>query len=263
MELLNKFAEDNNGKIIHIKDALSGVDYYCPECKEKFILKKGDKRRHHFAHNNSSSSCTGTGEGYLHKAFKKMLLNIIMEYIKEKKPLEIKWNCYICKQEHNYNILNGVYDAKDEYFMEVCRPDIALINENGKVPIVIEIIDTHEPEESVIKYYIKNNIILIQIKLNSEDDLENIENKIKYPLTVFYNNLICPNYRNYIYQQQLNARLNAQIIQNQLLTNSMPVYNRIRQGGPRIDQVVAEHERNRQKQHFAIQSYYRKNPRKK
>jgi competence CoiA-like predicted nuclease len=256
-DILNKFAEDNNGKIIHIKNALSGVDYYCPECKEKFTLKKGDIRQHHFAHHNSSSSCTGTGEGYLHKAFKKMLLNIIMEYIKEKKPLEIKWNCYICKQEHNWNILNGVYDAKDEYFMKVCRPDIALFNENGKVPIVIEIIDTHEPEKSIIEYYIKNNIVLIQIKLDSTNDLENIENKIKYPL--IYNNLICPKCSNHIYQQQLNT----QIIQNRSLTNSMPVYNRIRQGGPRIDQVVAKHERNRQKQRFAIQNYYRKKYRKK
>jgi len=251
MELLNKFAEDNNGKIIHIKNALPGVDYYCPGCKEKFILKKGDIRQHHFAHNNSSSNCIGTGEGYLHKAFKKMLLNVIMEYIKEKKPLEIKWNCYICKQEHNHNILNGVYDAKDEYFMEVCRPDIALFNENGKVPIVIEIIDTHEPEKSVIEYYMGNNIVLIQIKLNSEDDLENIENKIKYPLTVLYNNLMCPIfYRNYIYQKRL-------------LTNSIPVYNGIRQGGPRIEQVVEEHERDRQrKRHFAIQNNKKKSRRK-
>jgi hypothetical protein len=259
MEILNKFAKDNNGKHIHIDNALSGVDYYCPVCKEKFILKKGDIRQHHFAHNNSSSSCTGTGEGYLHKAFKKMLLNIIMEYIKEKKPLEIKWNCFICKQEHNWNILNGVYDAKDECFMEVCRPDIALFNENGKASIVIEIIDTHEPEKSVIEYYIKNNIVLIQIKLDSIDDLENIENKIKYPLTVLYNNLMCPiYYRNYIYQQQLNA----QIIKNQLLTYSMPVYNRIRQSGPRIDQVVAEHERKR-KQQFAIRNYYKNKSRNK
>ena len=261
-DVLNKFAEDNNGKIIHIKNAVIGVDYYCPECKEKFILKKGDIRQHHFAHNNSSSSCTGTGEGYLHKAFKKMLLNIIMEYIKEKKPLEIKYSCFICKQEHNWNILNDVYDAKDEYFMEVCRPDIALFNENGKAPIVIEIVDTHEPEKSVIEYYIKNNIVLIQIKLDSIDDLESIENKIKYPL--IYNNLICPKCRNYIYQQQLNAQFNSQIIQNQLLTNSMPVYNRIRQGGPRIDQVVAEHERDRQrKRHFAIQNNYKKKSRRK
>jgi len=257
-DILNKFAEDNNGKIIHIKNALSDVDYHCPECKEKFILKKGDIRQHHFAHNNSSSNCAGTGEGYLHKAFKKMLLNMIMEYIKEKKPLEIKWNCFICKQEYNWNILNGVYDAKDEYFMEVCRPDIALFNGNGKAPIVIEIIDTHEPEKPVIEYYIKNNIVLIQIKLDSIDDLENIENKIKYPS--IYNNLICPKCGNYIYQQQLNA----QMIQNQSLANSMPVYNRTRQGGPRIEQIEASHERNRQrKQHFAIQSYYKNKPKRK
>jgi hypothetical protein len=249
-DILNKFAQENNGKIIHIKNALSGVDYYCPECKEKFILKKGDIRQHHFAHNNSSSSCTGTGEGYLHKTFKKMLLNKIIEYIKEKKPLEIIWNCYICKQNHNFNILNGIYDAKDEYSMEICRPDIALINENGKVPIVIEIIDTHEPEKSVIEYYMKENIILILIKLDSIDDLENIENKIKYPLAVIYNNLVCPVfYRNYIYQQQLNAQLNSN-------------YNRIRQSGLRIDQIGAAQDK-KARQLRAIRYNYAKKGKKK
>ncbi|MDR2923972.1 MAG: competence protein CoiA [Treponema sp.] len=251
-DILNKFAQDNNGNIIHIKNALSGVDYYCPECKEKFILKKGDIRQHHFAHNNSFSSCTGTGEGYLHKAFKKMLLNKIIEYIKEKKQLEIIYNCCICKQNHNFNILNGIYDAKDEYSMEICRPDIALITENGKVPIVIEIIDTHAPENSVFEYYMKENIILLLIKVDSIDDLENIDNKIKHP--VVNNNLICPNcIYNHIRQQQLNAQLKTQIISN---------HNRIRQGGPRIDQIEAAQDK-KARQLKAIRYNYAKKGRKR
>ena len=96
MELLNKFAEDNNGKIIHIKNAVKGVDYYCPKCKEKLALKKGNIRQQHFSHNHSSN-CTGTGEGYLHKAFKKMLLEIVKNNIMNKLPMVIYWKSLVSK----------------------------------------------------------------------------------------------------------------------------------------------------------------------
>ncbi len=43
-------AFNNKKEIISIKDALSTEKYYCPLCDEALILKKGLKRRHHFAH---------------------------------------------------------------------------------------------------------------------------------------------------------------------------------------------------------------------
>ena len=196
----------------------------------------------------------------MHKAFKKMLLENIKNNLNNKSPIIINWICNVCNMQHNGDLLNDIIDVKDEYNLVECRPDIALINKNGNVPIIIEIVDKHEPEKNVIDYCRKHNTVLIRIKLDSIDDLENIEDKIKLPSNVvFFNKMNCLNYyRNYIYQQQLNA----QIIQNQLLTNSTPVYNRVRQGGPRIDQVVAEHERKR-KQQYAIRQYYKNKSKRK
>ena len=250
MELLNKFAEDNNGKIIHIKNALSSVDYYCPECKEKFILKKGNIRQYHFAHNNSSSNCAGTGEGYLHKAFKKMLLGIIMNNLNNKSQIIINWKCNICNMEHNGDLLNDIIDAKDEYNLVECRPDIALINQNNQVPIIIEIVYKHEPEKNVFDYCTKNQIVLIRIKLDSIEDLENINNKIQNPTNVIlFNQLHCPNY--YIRQQQLKAQMISNI-----------VVNRVNQGGPRIDQIQAAQDK-KARQLKAIRYNYAKKSRKK
>jgi hypothetical protein len=248
-EILYKYAEDNNGKIIHINNALLGENYYCPECKEKFIFKKGEIRQQHFAHNNTSSNCTG--EGYLHKTFKKMLLELIRDHINKKLPLNINWDCNICKNKHNGNLVGEIKDVKDEYNLEICRPDIALINEAGIVPIIIEIVYKHEPENNVIEYCKNNKTVLIRIKLDSLDDLENINNRINFPTNViFFDNMNCQNYVNYINYQ------------NQLLANSMLVRNRISQGGPRIDHVVAEHERKRRQQ-FAIRNYYKNRPKRK
>ena len=257
MEILYKYAEDKNGKIIHISNALLGESYYCPECKEKFVFKKGKIRRQHFAHSNNSSNCTG--EGYLHKTFKKMLLELIKDHINKKLPLNINWECNICKNKHDGNLIAGIVDVKDEFNLDVCRPDIVLFNEAGIIPIIIEIVHKHEPENNVIEYCKKNKTILIRIKIESLDDLENINNKIIFQSNViFFDNMNC---QNYVYQ--LNQLIQRQLIQNQLLSNSMPVYNRPRQGGPRIDQIETAEQARKRRQHFAIKNSYRNKSKKK
>jgi competence CoiA-like predicted nuclease len=170
--VLHKYAEDINGKIIHINNVLSGIEYYCPECKEKFIFKKGKIRQQHFAHNNTSSNCTG--EGYLHKAFKKLLLDYILACINKKQPMHISLRCIYCHKIMRINLLTENCIVKDEYDMEICRPDIALIDEKKSIYAVFEIVVTHKPEENVVKYYQKNNIFSIQIELDSEKNLDNI-----------------------------------------------------------------------------------------
>jgi hypothetical protein len=259
-EILHKYAEDKNGKIIHISNALLGESYYCPECREKFVFKKGKIRQQHFAHSNSSSNCTG--EGYLHKTFKKMLLELLKEHISNKLPLDINWVCNVCNNKHNANLVFGITDVKDEYNLEVCRPDIVLINEVGNIPIIIEIVHKHEPENNVIEYCKNNKTVLIRIKLDSLDDLEKVNNKIIFPTNIiFFDKMNCQNYVNYInYQNQL---LRNQILQNQLLANSMPVYSRPRQGGPRINQIETAEQARKRKQHFAIRNNYKNKSKRK
>ena len=188
-----------------------------------------------------------------------MLLELISEHINKKLPLYINWDCNICRNKHNGNLLGVIKDVKDEYNLEVCRPDIALINEAGIASIIIEIVHKHEPENNVIDYCTEHNIILIRIKLDTIDDLENIENRIMYPSNVwFFNPLNCPNYyRNYLLlqQQKQQQQINVQINQRN---------NRISQSGPTIEQIEASHERDRKRrQYFAIKNNYRNKYRKK
>jgi hypothetical protein len=229
-EILYKYAEDSNGKIIHINDAVTGATYICPSCKDKFTFKNGQIRQRHFAHNNPSSNCTS--EGYLHKTFKKLLLELIKERITEKLPLEIPFNCNLCRQPSKFNVLQGIIDVKDEYSMGVCRPDIALIHEKGIIPLVIEIIDTHEIEEAAIAFYKQKGIIVIKIKLESIHDLENIENKIYTPTDIISTNKIyCPICLNMLNQAFVNQPLFIPNIRTQP------------RRGTRIDEIEAIHER--------------------
>ncbi len=70
-EILYTTAIDVYGKLIHIKDATKGRTYYCPECKNKFVLRKSKNtgkgsKRPHFAH-NVTTGCTP--KSVLHNSF--------------------------------------------------------------------------------------------------------------------------------------------------------------------------------------------------
>jgi len=205
-EILYVTAFDKNGVLIKANDAEKTEDYFCPECKDKLILKKSGKtgkgsKRPHFAHYSLSPNCTP--EGVLHKSFKLLLLEKIQKHIADKTPINIEWECIYCHEKHNGNLLQFAKDAKDEYQMEKCRADIALLNQEGNPFAVIEIVVTHKPEEPAIEYYTQNKIILIQIELDSEDDLDKIEAKINIPTSIDYCfNLKCPNIDNYAYQRR-------------------------------------------------------------
>ena len=111
-DILHKRAVDDTGQIIHIDSAVKGVNYYCPNCKDKFTFRKGEKRQHHFSHNNLSSNCTG--EGYLHKTIKKMLIEFLKEHIISKKAIEFSAQCNVCNMVHTYTLLQGMVDVLEE-----------------------------------------------------------------------------------------------------------------------------------------------------
>ena len=52
-----RFALDKDGKRVYIEQTHIKQDYFCPECGEKLVLKKGEIRMHHFAH-PAHSQCT-------------------------------------------------------------------------------------------------------------------------------------------------------------------------------------------------------------
>ena len=55
------FAFDYNDNRIHINDAQSNKEYFCPYCGVPLIIKKGDVRQHHFAH-KSNHLCSDSWE---------------------------------------------------------------------------------------------------------------------------------------------------------------------------------------------------------
>jgi len=206
-EILYTSALNGNGNVVLINDAEKGDSYFCPKCNKNFILRKSGKtgkgsRRPHFAHKNLSPNCTP--EGVLHYSFKKLLVEFLEKYSSESKPLIINWKCDACSADYpktnlTTNLLVKTATIKEEYNLKVCRPDIALLDIEGEVIAVIEIVVTHEPEENVLRYYKENGITLVKINLLSDDDLHRVQEKILNPDVVnLCLNSKCRNYMNHV-----------------------------------------------------------------
>ncbi len=191
-KILYTVATDKNGNLIKAVEAEKGNDFYCPKCKSEFILRKSGKtgkgtKRPHFAHHNLTPNCTP--ETALHFLFKNLLAEKLDKLIQEQSELNFSWLCEYCGLPHSGNLLKKIKYVKVEYKLNICQPDIALFDENDNVFSVIEIVVTHKPEDNVLKYYTDNKIILIQIDLDSDEDIEFINEKISTPdrVTVCFN----------------------------------------------------------------------------
>ncbi|MGK5511968.1 hypothetical protein [Brevibacillus formosus] len=91
-----------------------------------------------------------------------------------------------------------------EFDLKQARPDIALVDGQGNVIAVIEIVVTHKPEENVLAFYRANNIILIMIELAKEDDLNHVFNEVLSISRIeFCPNPKCPKCNHYMLPKQL------------------------------------------------------------
>jgi len=201
-DILYEWALDENDNPLHINDAIKGQAYYCPGCRGEFILRKSGNtgkwsKRPHFAHKNPNPNCTG--ESYLHNAFIKRVAAFLEVYRTEEKALNINWTCNACSQKYtDFNLLAKTARIEPEYPFEGYRPDIALLDADGKVIGAIEIVYKHEPEEGVLGCYKKHGITMIQINVFFEDDLDRVEEKIIRPNIVnLCLNHKCSNFSNH------------------------------------------------------------------
>lgn len=184
MQLLLPYAHDNCGNVVHINDAQKGQKYTCPICEAELLLRiskipEGQKyhKRNHYAHkSNTDNHCS---ESFLHKRFKEKCAEFIQNKIDRREKLFFVYECNKChkgKKEQKENILkDNIVDVRVEYNLGVCKPDIALLDNNKEVIFVIEIVVTHKPRPISLDYYEEQKITCLQIKISDFDDCEHIE----------------------------------------------------------------------------------------
>lgn len=185
MEIKYCYARDINGKLVNINEALHGVAYYCPQCGNEMIPKKGVINAHHFAH---KVECSCNGESYLHKVAKEIFKKIydqssefILEY---RTPTNCPYqlNSKSCEFTNNkcYSTDTTTRKLNLKNIFDQCRieepinngqfyADILLRNSSetsGKV-LLIEFYHTHKC--SIDK--LNSGYPIVEIRIDNEKDL--------------------------------------------------------------------------------------------
>ncbi|MBD2178490.1 hypothetical protein H6F42_16355 [Pseudanabaena sp. FACHB-1998] len=201
-EILYSIGETPLKDLIKAKNADKDSSYYCPDCKQPFILRKGLKKRPHFAHKSVSPNCTP--ESALHYSFKTLLHNKIQYHLDQNLPLNIHWKCNICNDVHKGNLLKKATMVRLEHDLGVCRPDIALLDKNGKAIAVIEVVVTHKPSQSAIEYYRNNKVIPILYILKADQDVDRLNYESLRPDSIdLCTNPKCSKCGHYMQKKQL------------------------------------------------------------
>ena len=195
MKLLLPYAINSMGDLVHIDVAHKGDIYTCPSCGAQLSLRiskipKGQKyhKTNHFAHKGCVDNYCS--ESFLHKLFKQRVAEYIrMELNRPNRAIWFEWECDKCHEQHKGNLLKKAIKVVEELDLQVCRPDIALLDDNNNVVIVIEIVVTHEPSPETLQFYQDHKIACLQIKVSDFSECDEVREKLLHPDIVN----ICPN----------------------------------------------------------------------
>jgi len=150
------------GKVVHISKVKSGLscDCFCPSCGAQLIARKGNVRRHHFAH--EVEECAHGAETALHMAGKDILEK--NKYIKLP-PVRVV-------HPNNPKKHRVIYDEKkifaekvivEKKFGEIV-PDVLFYYNN--VPLIIEIVVAHDVNSEKLSKIQKMGISALKIDLS-------------------------------------------------------------------------------------------------
>ncbi len=181
------YGANSEGELVSPSDAEKNKEYFCPTCKEKLILRKGDIKIPHYSHNNNTNC---SNETILHKIAKGLIIQAIKEFKKEKgSQPEIKRNCLICDSELMQKLPEKVTHAVEEIRLKSgFIVDIGLYNEDT-LEAAIEIYVTHRVDQEKM-----GCIEIPWIELNAKDL---ISDKITWiPIYDNFKSFVCKECRN-------------------------------------------------------------------
>jgi helicase len=179
-----EWAYDKNLKLRYVYDFTKDEKkefepFICRLCYEEnnerkdVIPKKGEIRKHHFALKNHVHS----PETIAHSNAKDEIYRLLNEYLDKKEPFYVGINLdsHSNSQEEErriqrIDILRNINNIQREKGLENGkRPDISLLNNEGKIIRAIEIVVSNPPDDIKINDLTKDGIELIILKIEPPD----------------------------------------------------------------------------------------------
>lgn len=182
------------GKLVSINDVEQGLncECHCPYCEKKLVAKKGDIRKHHFAHYDGDDCHLGQ-ETAIHllakdliaknkklmlpASYVKVMANDIAGYTHESSCFEP-------------GTITQLENIEVEVPLKGYQPDLIAVTEDGEA-IDIEILVTHAVEEEKAQKQFRCNRLMVEIDLSRlcrSSSIEEIEQAVIYEAPRHYIN---------------------------------------------------------------------------
>ncbi len=183
-----------DGKLVSINDVEQGLDCecLCPYCDSKLVAKKGNIRKHHFAHYDAEDCHLGQ-ETAIHLLAKELIAKHkkIMLPASHLKVLANDIAGYTHESSYfEQSKIIRLKSIKVEAPLKGYQPDLIAVTEDGK-GIDIEILVTHAVEEEKAQKQFNSNRLMVEIdlsKLCRNSTLEEIKQAVIYEAPRHYIN---------------------------------------------------------------------------
>ena len=136
------------GRLVPPTKAERGREYCCRDCKKLLVVKKGNIRRHHFAHKVEEGSCGG-GMGNLHKLAQEWVKQCIDDHLRDGCPApKFLVKCRYCKTERTHTIPRDSSEVEIESpFGQGRKLDVAVLSAGRETLFGIGILDKSPVKE--------------------------------------------------------------------------------------------------------------------
>lgn len=139
------------GELVWARKTVARELYECPSCHAAMHLRAGVKVRAHFAHVPSEQPCSP--ESVLHASAKLIVKEAIERFVAAGEPYTFQWECPECFDVHSGNLAASPRIVQVEKSLGSIRPDLTVESRQGTPLVAIEIVVTHNLEESTKAEY--------------------------------------------------------------------------------------------------------------
>lgn len=175
-----------NGELCHVKNITRECNIYCPECKDKLILKDGHKMVKHLSHAIKSDNCIS--ESIIHKYIKQYLFEQLECLTIKEHKIIFNGNKLRLSNYENLKIKEKYLEYRG---LEVNYiPDIFFILE-GNYHVAIEICYKNKKDLNHIESILKNSKVdmVLEIRVTEEDLMEFNEKELIERADTIYNEI--------------------------------------------------------------------------
>lgn len=161
--ILYPLARSTAGQVVHIKEAVKGHLYECFGCSALMVARQGAIREWHFAHKPPFEQCSDPDKA-LHDAAVAMIVQGFNNALDRQNEFHLGCPCEECGRAVSRNIaLPGASVEPERSIVAGTRSDL-VIHQDGRAPVVIEVVVTHDLEPEAHEAYTQSGVPVLKIR---------------------------------------------------------------------------------------------------